>query len=100
MTPHEYVEIEKRVSAAILELREELAAAYRQAKECPLPVTLRPANADDIVAGAVIWYPRGDEGHFWKIVSEPRFYGDAFKAYVADDGSRYGLDGAYVEVTA
>ena len=76
------------------------AAAYRQAKECPLPVTLRPANADDIVAGAVIWYPQGDEGHFWKIVSEPRFYGDAFKAYVADDGSRYGLDGAYVEVTA
>ena len=73
------------------------------------PKNLRPAKASDIVEGAIIWYPKWAEledfdddmneipVQCWKEVYEVKWPDDAFKAYTADDGCRYGLDGAYVE---
>jgi len=69
-----------------------------EARKAPLPLRLRPAVADDIKRGALIWYKHGDDGPFWQIVDEVRNPNSAFKAYVAEDGSRYGLDDAFVEV--
>lgn len=71
----------------------------------PVPENIRPAEAVDIIEGAIIWYPEygdfSDELYpcpYWKLVSEPRHYGDDWKAFVASDGCRYGLRGAFVEV--
>jgi hypothetical protein len=68
----------------------------------PLPENLRPAVASDIVEGAIIWYPRFRESSGtagWKLVAEPLHYGDEWKAYHANDGCRYGLHGAFIEIT-
>ena len=51
-----------------------------------------------IVEGAIIWYKHGDDGPFWRFVYSLGYYGDAFKAYTANDGSRYGIDDAWIEV--
>jgi len=64
---------------------------------------LRPATAADIVEGAIIWYPRWEEDEdddvrSWRRVEEVYYPSDQWKAYCADCGCRYGLDGAFVEV--
>jgi hypothetical protein len=65
------------------------------------PKNLRPAKASDIVEGAIIWYPKWEDSDhpidLWKEVYEVKWPDDAFKAYTAHDGCRYGLDGAFVE---
>jgi hypothetical protein len=71
-----------------------------KAQRCPLPKRLREARASDIRVGAVIWYKHGgdeDKG-FWAMVYEIRSPNDPFKAYMAWDGNRYGLDDAWVQV--
>lgn len=98
MTPAKYLQLEK-FHREIIEASElEIGKARKLAEKCKFPKkSVRPAVASDIVEGAVIWHKNGDDGPFWNIVSEPLHYGDPFKAYEADDGCRYGLDGAYVE---
>jgi hypothetical protein len=56
---------------------------------------LRPATSADIVCGQVIYYPER-ANPYWQIVEDVLHPNDPFKAYVADDGCRYGLDGAFV----
>ena len=58
----------------------------------------RPATAADIVFGATIHYKHGDDGPFTRTVEEVLRPSDPYKAFSADDGCRYGLDDAYVDV--
>jgi hypothetical protein len=69
-----------------------------KANKVALPDNLRPATASDVKVGAIIWYKHGDEDHFWQMVEEVHYPDDAFKAYTAHDGCRYGLDDAWVEL--
>lgn len=64
---------------------------------------LRHAVADDIVEGAIIWYPKWEESvdedqRCWRMVEDVMNQNDVWKAYTADCGCRYGLHGAFVEV--
>lgn len=78
------------------------SSVEKAAEAAPLPDSLRPATKEDIVVGAVIWYPRWHKedpsGRCWNIVDQVLFPSDAFKAYCAHEGCRYGLDGAFVEL--
>ena len=75
-------------------------AASEKAIQSPLPKKLRPAVANDIVVGAVIWYPswEKDDGRCWNIVDQVLRPNDDFMAYCAHEGCRYGLDGAFIEL--
>lgn len=99
MTPTEYLEIEKGLKQIIKTAQSIIFEARTEADKCPPPKNRRSAKASDIMEGVIIWHERekqyGDD--FWNIVAEPLHYGDPFKAYVADDGCRYGIEGAYVE---
>ena len=69
-----------------------------------LPSNLRPATAEDIKVGALIWYDASDsldstsEPYYCMVVEEVLRPNDPWKAYSAEDGCRYGLDGAMVEI--
>jgi hypothetical protein len=80
----------------------------------PIPENLRPATSKDIVEGAILWYPEfrhntvdlenpdydEDEAHearAWRMVELVERPRDRFKAFSADDGCRYGLEGAFVD---
>jgi hypothetical protein len=68
------------------------------AENATIPSVLRPATPDDIIKGAVIWYPdENDDDVSWHIIEEVLNPKCDFKAYVAMCGARYGLDNAYVE---
>jgi hypothetical protein len=69
-----------------------------EARGASLPAGLRPAIPQDITVGNLIWYKHGDNGHFWQIIEEVYRPSDPFKAYCAEDGCRYGLDDAWVEI--
>ena len=72
--------------------------AEEMAENAQLPKSLRPATPDDIIKGAVIWYPDDDDEEvFWNVVEEVLNPKCDFKAYVALCGARYGLDNAYLE---
>ena len=95
-----YIDAVKEHDKARLRERE----AEDRADMAMLPKNLRPAKAKDIVEGAVIWYPEWktddpeDDSRAWNIVNEVLRPSDPFKAYVAHEGCRYGLDGAFVEL--
>lgn len=95
MTPEEYVKIKKQVEDNIKRLAHVLRDAYESVQQHPFPENVRPATAQDIVVDQVVWY-RLDTPH-WLIVDKVLNHGDRFKAFVSN-GSRYGLDGAFVEV--
>lgn len=100
MTPSEYLQVEREQEAIIAKAKRRIYDARILAEQSPLPKNLRRARAEDIVEGAIIWYTKKTVGLGccrWSVVSEPMYYGDSFRAYLADDGSRYGLDGAYIE---
>lgn len=99
MTPREYLVIKTALNDQIDALRDQIAAAYAQV-DGTLPANLRPATAADVQPGQIMWHKTGDFGPYWHIVAEVRHPDDQFKAYVADDGCRYGLHGAWVEVDA
>ena len=70
-----------------------------------LPSNLRPATAEDIKVGAQIWYDHGGLPYFpsepyCMTVEEVLHPNDQWKAYTADDGCRYGMYGAMVEIKA
>ena len=100
ITPKKYKEIEDKQRAIINSAQRIIRQAYESAKESPLPKNLRSATSDDIKINNVIWYPNGgdDWTPFWKIVEEVLYPSDPWKAYCAEDGCRYGLCGAYVEI--
>ena len=99
MTPAEYMQLRKPIEEAIDRLNDARLAMWESANQSRLPANLRPATADDIQPDAIIWYKHGGEnGYFWQIVDRPLHYGDAFKAYEAEDGCRCGLHDAWVEV--
>ena len=77
-----------------------LEVALENAEEkAVMPKRIRPATAEDIVIGAIIWYPKDEyTDTYWKYVSFVMYPNDQWKAYCAHDGCRYGLDGAFVEV--
>ena len=97
MTPKEYVKFEREQRRIIEAAEKAIRKARQAADQTPPPLDdLRKARAEDIKPGLVVWHENGDEGWFWNIVDEPLHYGDAYKAYCADDGCRYGLCGAWV----
>lgn len=100
MTPEEYLKLETEQRAVIDAAQTKIDKARKIADRAKPPPksALRKARADDIRYGLIIWHDRAAEhgGWFWHVVDEPLHYGDAFKAYTADDGCRYGLDGAWV----
>ncbi len=100
MTPTEYLKIEAAERLIIQRAEAVIADARKRANKCKPPKNRRPAKASDIKVGAVIWHEREKRhgGDFWHVVDEVRHPEDSFKAYVANDGCRYGLAWAYVEV--
>jgi hypothetical protein len=87
---------------AIKDATENLKRAEEAAESAELPKSLRPAEARDIVVGEIVWYPRwkvdgGDR--CWSLVEEVLRPSDEWKAYCSHDGCRYGLDGAFIEIT-
>ena len=87
--------------ASAKELSEKATEACEAADLAKLPKRLRQAEEKDIIVGAVIWYPEWemeDDSRCWNIVEEVLRPSSLWKAYCAHDGSRYGLDGAFVEV--
>jgi hypothetical protein len=85
--------------AKVAEARDVARQAYEDAMLAALPTKLRPATASDIVDGAVLWYPEWT-GRKWAMVEEVLRPADPWKAYSSDDGARYGLEGAFMEVSA
>ena len=75
--------------------------ALGEAEKAKLPKNLVKAEAKDIVEGNIIWYPEWHEDdedyRLWNVVEEVLRPSDDWKAYCAQDGCRYGLDGAFVE---
>lgn len=58
---------------------------------------LRPATSRDIAVGNVV-YIIGDHNYLHKkVISEVIDVGSMFKAFCAEDGCRYGLDGLYIQ---
>lgn len=102
MTPQKYLKIEAYHTAIIRASQKAICHARTTASRCPFPKHNRPAEADDIKNGAVIWYNTKDVNgafsYYWQVVVEPRHHGSAFKAYVGDDGSMHGLDCAYIDI--
>ena len=97
-TPSEYLKIRNEQRAIIAAAEEVISKAEKCARKCKMPSNLRPATPSDIVEGQIIWHKNGDDGPFWNVVEEVLHPDDPFKAYYAEDGCRYGLDEAYVEV--
>lgn len=100
MTPREYIQFRTGQEAIIKQARGLIQDALDKALDCPLPKSLRPATADDLArVGNVIWYPADDHREaFWAEVVEPLYHGDAWKAFRDENGSDYGLRGAFVEI--
>ena len=98
MTPQEFLKIQREQYAIIDAAEKIISKAHEKVQKAKPPINeLRKATADDLTrTGKIVWHDNGDEGWFWNVVQEPNHYGDSFKAYVADDGCRYGLDGAWV----
>jgi hypothetical protein len=99
MTPSEYIKIETEQRAIIEKAEAIIADAREKADKAKPPKSeLRKCRPEDIQPGLIVWHDREAKhgGWYWHIVDEPLHYGDDFKAYVADDGCRYGLSGAWV----
>lgn len=98
MRPEEYLKIKKEQKLVI----ENAYNKIREAEEkvvCLPPKNVRRAKPEDIVVDAVLWYHiEDDDDIYWKIVGEVYRPDDDWKAYCADDGCRYGLYEAFVEI--
>ena len=99
LSPKDYLKIRDNMNNQIKQAYNEISIAHDYVMLSDFPKHYRPAQASDIVVGAVIWYAREEQYHgaFWKIVDEVLRPDSDFKAYTGDDGCRYGLEGAYVE---
>ena len=101
MSIKEYLVIKKEQEAIIERAEALIYTAREKADKEKFPKKKRPATAEDIKIGSVIWHYQKREygGSFWIIVEEPLHYGDTCKEYIADDGCRYGLDEAYIDLS-
>ena len=99
MTPSEFLRIKEAQEEIIEACQRKISTARKLADKATMPETARPARAGDIRKGVIVWHKQAPKygGDFWNIVDEPLRYGDPFKAYVADDGCRYGIQDAYIE---
>ena len=100
MTPKKYLEFKQEKAKEVIALERLIEDARDVAKSCSPPDSdsMRPATASDIKEGALIWH-KSDSGEWhWEEVLEVHRPEDSYKAYTADDGSRYGLSDAWVEV--
>jgi hypothetical protein len=99
MTPEEYVRVLEKQYEIIGTARDTIYLTSEFAHDNFVwPEDVRPAASDDIVVGQIVYHIDGDDGPFWNIVEEVLRPNDSFKAYCADDGCRYGLDGAWVKI--
>jgi len=98
MTPKEYLLVRESLQIVIASASNLIEQYEDEAREAPLPKNLRPAAPDDIIVGALIWYKHSDGTHYWQVVGDVLHPDDPWKAYCADDGCRYGLENAWVEV--
>lgn len=99
MTPKEYQVIQAEQIAIIDHARMIILKARQKADKSPFPRNVRPAEPKDIVEGQIIWHRNVDSGcSYWNIVDKVLHPNDPFKAYCADDGCRYGLDCAFIEI--
>lgn len=96
ITPEDYLIIRASMQGQINRLQRVIDKA-RQKVDRNLPANRRPATAADIKVGQIIYYEHGDDGPFWTEVEQVLRPDDAFKAYTATDGSRYGLDDAWIK---
>ena len=101
MTPEEYLLIRDTQRWKIQNAEEIIARARLQAKRAKPPkYKLRPATPDDIRVNQILWrettYLDNRTIWYWNIVEEVLDPSSKFKAYLAEDGCRYGLDCAWV----
>lgn len=96
MKPREFL-IEKRsIEEQIVQLECQLDALPGKV-EFPKDEELRPAKASDIRVGEMIFYPENPRRNSWiAFVQDVMWPDDDFKAYMSEDGCRYGLRGAFV----
>jgi hypothetical protein len=100
MNPKEYLQIERDQNRVIDNAKAMIYHAAIEAHRCAPPLYHRPAVSADIVEGTIIWHTREAKhgGDYWNVVFDVLNPISECKAYVADDGCRYGLSGAYVEL--
>lgn len=98
MTPKQYQAIQAEQIKIIDHARMIILKARQKANKSPFPKNVRPAEPKDIIEGAIIWHKNDDDYFYWNIVDEVLRPSDPFKAYCADDGCRYGLDCAFIEI--
>jgi hypothetical protein len=96
MTGDQFLKLRQSCEEARDILEREVGRARAKVRH-PARRKMRPATANDVQEGRIFWYFHDDKPHFWCIIEEVRYPGDDFKAFLADDGCRYGLKGAYVE---
>jgi hypothetical protein len=97
MTPEAFIRFRETQERRMRVAQEAIDRALRKAKKSKPPKTnLRRATPDDIQPGQIIWHGTDDRDLDWHIVEEVLQPDDKFKAYVAEDGCRYGLDQAWV----
>lgn len=101
MTPQELAETLKLFNENGIGARALIGRLRKSIGPVDIPGNLVPAKDEDLQEGAIIWHEREiiAGGPFWNIVIKRRFANDPYKAYYADDGNSYGLDGAFVEVS-
>ena len=92
----DYIKTREQNNEIRQQLSDKESALYNIALQAPFPKDLRPATAGDVICGNVFYYPNNGNP-FWEIIAEVRYPSDDFKAYIGEDGCRYGLDGAFVE---
>ncbi len=95
ITPEYYRDEKDRVEKHYMQELERILALQERVKMPNIQET-REATPRDIVLNNIIFYYEQDGEQYWKIIKEIISPNDSFKAYCAEDGCRYGLDGARV----
>ena len=93
MSPEEFVKIREEHFKDILKIKNKIKKLKELVDNSPK--NLIPATSNDIKVGNVIWLD-GDNGLVWMIIEEVLKPTDMFKAFIAEDGCRYGLDSCYI----
>ena len=101
MCPKDFVKLRHSIHTIIHDWHAYIDSVYATVYNTPIPASIRPATAADIVVGAIIWYPDRTndlDAANWQEVVEVLKPRDDWKGYVNHTGSRYGLYHAFVEV--
>lgn len=95
MTAEEYL-TQRRLLRDIIRKCEFSIESLCKSVEIPPVDQLERATSLDIYRGNILYYRVDEQEPYWKEVCEVQYADDQFKAYVAEDGCRYGLDQAWV----